>query len=177
MGRVLIILAGLPASGKTTISRALTRELGAVHLRIDTIEQAIVRSGAATHPVGVVGYAVGYAVAEDCLRQGLTVVAESVNPLRVTRDEWCAVAARAGVPHLEVEVVCGDRAEHRRRAQTRRLDIPDLRRPTWSEIGRREYQPWDRERLVLDSARLSVAECVDLVREAAEVIPGVPSGT
>jgi predicted kinase len=38
---MLIIFGGLPATGKTTLSRALARELGAVHVRIDTIEQAI----------------------------------------------------------------------------------------------------------------------------------------
>jgi predicted kinase len=42
---VLIILAGLPGTGKTTIARLLARRLGAVHVRIDSIEQAIRDSG------------------------------------------------------------------------------------------------------------------------------------
>jgi predicted kinase len=70
---MLIIMGGLPATGKTTLARALARQLDAVHVRIDTIEQAIVRSGLGQHPLGSVGYAVGYALAEDHLRQGLTV--------------------------------------------------------------------------------------------------------
>ena len=36
---MLIILGGLPGSGKTTIARELAGQLGAVHLRIDSIEQ------------------------------------------------------------------------------------------------------------------------------------------
>ena len=109
---MLIVVCGLPATGKTTLSRLLASDLGAVHLRIDTIEQAIVRSGTAEHPLGAVGYTVAHALAADHLRQRLTVVAECVNPLVVTRDGWLGLAADIGVPFAEVELVCSDRAEH-----------------------------------------------------------------
>ena len=38
---MLIVFSGLPGSGKTTIARELARQLGAVYLRIDVIEQAL----------------------------------------------------------------------------------------------------------------------------------------
>ncbi|WP_119024667.1 MULTISPECIES: AAA family ATPase [Burkholderiaceae] len=38
---MLIALGGLPGTGKTSIARKLSRELCAVHLRIDSIEQAL----------------------------------------------------------------------------------------------------------------------------------------
>jgi predicted kinase len=37
----LIVLAGLPASGKSSIARELARRSGAVWLRIDSMDQAI----------------------------------------------------------------------------------------------------------------------------------------
>ncbi|MER6141904.1 hypothetical protein ABT174_17925 [Streptomyces sparsogenes] len=40
------------------------RQLDAVHVRVDTIEQAIARSGLGQQPLGAVGYVVGYALAE-----------------------------------------------------------------------------------------------------------------
>jgi predicted kinase len=46
---MLIILGGLPATGKTTIARELARQLGAAHVRIDSIEQAIWDSGRSAH--------------------------------------------------------------------------------------------------------------------------------
>lgn len=49
---MLIVIGGLPGIGKTTLARLLAARLGAVHLRVDTIEQAIVRAGLARHPVG-----------------------------------------------------------------------------------------------------------------------------
>jgi predicted kinase len=149
---VLIVMGGLPGAGKTTLARLLAARIGAVHLRVDTIEQAIVRSGVARHPVGPVGYVVGYALAEEHLRQGLTVIAESVNPLSLTRDAWRATALDAGVPVVEVEVTCSDPAEHRRRVTSRPVDIPDLPLPDWQQVVDREYEPWDRERVVVDTA-------------------------
>ena len=67
---MLIVLSGLPGTGKTTIARRLASELSAVYLRIDSIEQAIISTG---RPVEAEGYLVGYSVAEDNLRLGLTV--------------------------------------------------------------------------------------------------------
>lgn len=135
---VLVVIGGLPGTGKTTLSRLLAARIGAVHLRVDTIEQALVRSGLARHPVGPAGYVVGYALAEEHLRQGLTVIAESVNPLAVTRDSWRDVGARAGVPVVEVEVICSDPAEHRQRVTSRSVDIPDLPLPDWQQVRRRD---------------------------------------
>jgi predicted kinase len=162
---VLIIVGGLPATGKTTIARTLAAEIGAVHLRIDTIEQAIVRSGHGQQPLGPVGYDVGYALAADYLRQGLSVVAESVNPLQVTRAAWRA-SAPDGCPVTEVEIRCSDAAEHRHRAGSRTVDIPDLRLPTWQDIVDREYEPWTGAHVVLDTAGRSVPDCVAELRKA-----------
>jgi predicted kinase len=157
---VLVIMAGLPASGKTTIARGLARELGAVHLRVDTIEQAIVRVGAGSHPLGPVGYAIGYALAEDYLRQGLDVVADSVNPLTITREAWRGVARAGSGEYVEIEVICSDPAEHQRRASLRVSDVLGFQLPTWLDIVRREYEPWDREHVIVDTAAAGAAECV-----------------
>jgi predicted kinase len=43
---MLIIFGGLPATGKTAIAQELARQIGAVYLRIDSIEQGIRDSGA-----------------------------------------------------------------------------------------------------------------------------------
>ena len=137
--------------------------MGAVHVRIDSIEHALRNAG---WKVEGEGYAVAYAVTEDNLRVGRSVVADCVNPWPLTRNEWQAVASRAGVRALNVEVVCSDIAEHRRRVESRSADIAGHRLPTWSEVVERDYRPWDGERLVVDTARLDVRESVRTILSA-----------
>ena len=110
---MLIVFGGLPGTGKTTIARELARELGAVYLRIDSIEQAIRDSVTVNRSLDDAGYRVGYGVAGDNLGLGRTVIADSVNPLAVTRNAWVEVANRARASVMEIEVICSDVDEHR----------------------------------------------------------------
>lgn len=111
------------------------------------------------------GYAVGYAVAEDNLRLGRLVIADCVNPWPLTRDAWRAVATRAQVKSLDVEVVCSDPVEHRRRVESRIADIPGHQVPTWQDVVERDYYPWDDQpRLIVDTAVTSVPDAVRLIQ-------------
>jgi predicted kinase len=160
---MLIILGGLPGSGKTTVARALAARLGAAHLRIDSIEQALLRSGEMRGAPTITGYVVGYAVAEDCLRAGAIVVADSVNSVAATRTAWLDVAHRGGRDALQVGLICSDPAEHRRRVETRRADIEGHVQPTWQEVLDREFEPWPDNVLVVDTARQSTDESVAII--------------
>jgi predicted kinase len=161
----LIVLAGLPGTGKSTISVALARELRVPYLRIDSIEQALVDSGELVEPPRVAGYSAGYALARDQLAIGVAVVVECVNPLKITRDAWKSVAADQAAWLLEVELVCSDPDEHRSRVEDRDVGIPGLVPPTWQQVLDREYEEWDRDRLVIDTAVVSADEAVDLIRQ------------
>src|SRR5688572_31093835 len=119
---MLVVFGGLPGTGKTTLARQVADRLAATYLRIDTIEQALRSSLALADDVGPAGYEIAYAVSEANLALGRTVVADCVNPLPVTRAAWRNVAARAASPIVEIEVICSDEAEHRRRVESREID-------------------------------------------------------
>ena len=71
------------------------------------IEQALRNANVAIS--GPEGYVVAYAVAEDNLRLGHTVIADSVNPVEATLSiAWRQVALRAGKRCIEIEIVCSD---------------------------------------------------------------------
>jgi predicted kinase len=169
---MLIVLGGLPGAGKTTIARELARAIGAAHVRVDSIYQAVTEwSGRPEDMLTDVGYRVGYAVAEDNLRLGLTVIADSVNPVPLSRDAWLRVANRAQVAVVEVEIECSDRQEHRRRIEQRFGDLPGLPALTWQDVVNRDYRPWDREHLVIDTAVRTVEQCVAILRAALPAEP------
>ncbi|MBV8167180.1 MAG: AAA family ATPase [Alphaproteobacteria bacterium] len=130
---MLIVFAGQPGTGKTTISRALAGRVRGTHLRIDTIEAALRAAG---REVGEAGYVIAQALAEDMLRLGQVVIADCVNPVAASRAAWRAVAQRTGVPIVEIEVV--------------RAGI----------ASRPEYEPWDRPPVVIDTTGRTVDQSV-----------------
>jgi predicted kinase len=142
---------------------AIARRTASPYVRVDRIEQAIVAWSSLTHPLGPVGYAVAHSLAQEQLQLGLDVIAECVNPFAVTRDGWLGTAETAGAVLIEVEVICSDEAEHRRRVETRTSDVEGLAKPTWTEVVEREYEPWTRERLLIDSTTTSPEKAADRI--------------
>jgi predicted kinase len=62
----------------------LANYLGGAYLRIDSIEQAVRDSGVVNKALDDLGYRISYSVAQDNLRLGRTVIADSVNPIQIT---------------------------------------------------------------------------------------------
>lgn len=153
---ILYCLAGLPGSGKSTLGQRLAAHVGAIYLRIDTIEQAL--RDLCAYQVEGEGYRLSYRVAADNLRLGLGVVADSCNPIALSRDEWERVARDEGAHCVHLEIVCSDPAEHRLRVETREVSVPGLRQPTWEDVVQREYHSWTRERIQIDTVGQSVEE-------------------
>ena len=136
-----------------------------MHLRIDTIEQAMRNAGQTV--AGPEGYLVARDVARENLRLGSPVIVDAVNPITYTRQLWHETAAASGARLVEIELVCGDSAEHRRRVESRTPDIDGFRLPTWQDVLEREYEPW-RMAEVVDTAGLSIDEAL------AEVVRRLP---
>jgi predicted kinase len=163
---MLIVFGGLPGSGKSSIARELARETGAFWLRIDSIEQAIYESGVLPGSMNDAGYRAAYAVAEDNLRLGRDVIGDSVNGWLSSRKAWRDAGVRARAQIIEVETICSDLEEHRRRVETRYSEVPGLILPDWQAVIGRDYEPWDRDHLRIDTAGRSIEDCTRLVRAA-----------
>ena len=166
--KMIIVLSGLPGTGKTTIAREFVARHGAVYLRIDAIEQALLSSGGHAAPIGAAGYLIAHELARSNLELGVTVLVDCVNPVTASRTAWRAVAASALSHILEVEVICSDGAEHKRRVEGRSANIAGHVLPSWEDVCRREYEPWISPRLVLDTAVVGAALAADLMGREAE---------
>lgn len=150
---MLVVFGGLPGTGKTTLATALALRQRASYVRVDAIESALVTTGlvADQASVGPAGYVVANRVALSCLRAGLDVVVDAVNPVEVARQGWRELGAEVGAEVLFVEVVCSDRERHRRQVERRASDLPDWDVPDWQAVVSRDYEPWQGERLVIDN--------------------------
>ncbi len=160
---MLIVFGGLPGTGKTTISRAVATRQSATYLRIDAIEQAIRNTGVLVGDVGPAGYSVANVIAAANLAGGRVVVADCVNPVAESREAWKAIASRAEVRLIEIEVICSDPLEHRRRIEGRTSDIPGLVYPTWQAVLERNYDRWEEAHLIVDTAHLNPDEAISAV--------------
>ena len=161
----LIVFSGLPGTGKSAIARELAQQTGAIWLRIDSIEQAIRASGVVSGSLDDAGYRAAYAIAEDNLRLGHDVIGDSVNPWMLSRDAWRDAGTRAGASVVEIETICSDREEHRRRIEARLSEVPGLILPDWDAVIGRDYHPWDRDHMIIDTALYNVAACVAVIRK------------
>lgn len=164
---LLIVLGGLPGTGKTTVARGLAGDLSAVHLRIDTIEEIIRKASDVQGEVVDVGYRVAYGLALDNLRLGHWVIADAVNPLPLVREAWRAVADAGAAGIVEIELVCSDPEVHRARVSGRTADIVGATLPSWEDVVGRHYEPWEPTPVRIDT---SVAAPQDCVRQALTAI-------
>lgn len=157
---MLIIFGGLPGTGKTSLARELSRKLQAVYLRIDAMEHGIRASGCLHGEMNDAGYRAAYFTAAENLALGATVVADSVNPVTLSRDAWVNVAQKTGCLAVEIETICSDKLEHQRRVESRCADIAGFILPNWQDVVNRHYDLWDREHCIVDTAHKDIAACV-----------------
>jgi predicted kinase len=166
----LIVLSGLPGSGKSVLAEGLSRSLSVPVFSIDPIEAAMWRGGLAKAQTGIAAYDVAIALADEHLRLGHSVIADAVNPVEAPRAAWRNLAAKYLAELRIIECVCADEAAHRRRIEARVRKIDGMPEITWARVleRRAEYEAWADARLMLDTSTRSteqlLAEALGYVR-------------
>lgn len=152
----LVVVSGLPGTGKSAIAAHAARTLRAVMLSKDIFEAALWRSGITRDSgAGWAGYEQLGAVAESQLRLGMAVVLDSVAPNERIRSAWRDLAARTEARFIAIECVCSDERLHRSRLEGRNRNIPGWPEVSWVQVVevRSRYEPWSGDRLVVDAVR------------------------
>ena len=150
----LVVIAGLPGTGKSTVAEQAARLIGGALLAKDVVEATLWRSGIGREQrSGWAGYELLGSLAEAQLAVGTSVVLDSVAAYERLRDGWRDLAARHGAWFRGIECVCSDERVHRGRIDGRQRGIPGWYELTWQEVedARSRYEPWVGEHLVLDA--------------------------
>jgi len=154
----MVIMSGLPCTGKSTLSDAIARELKLPIFSVDPIEAALWRSGLIpSHETGVAAYEVAAALAEEHLKLGQSVIIDAVNGMEIVRARWREIARAHNVRMIVIETTCPDIELHRSRVDKRVRNIPGMPELSWDTVEARirDWVPWIDERLVVDSRQPS----------------------
>ena len=142
---MLIVTAGLPGAGKSTIAEVVGNRIGAPVVSVDPIESAILSAGIdADQPTGLAAYLVAETIAEAVLSGGGSVIVDAVNAVEPAREQWVKLAARQQTPIKFVEVICSDPELHRERLASRGRRLAHLAEPTWHAVEQSvdEWEAW-----------------------------------
>ena len=105
---MLIVISGLPGTGKTAVAAEVARAADAIHLSIDTVEDALLGAGfPRSWTTGVAAYEAVRAAAEQNLDLGRVVVVDAVNDSEPARDTWRRAVATTGAPLMFVSADLG----------------------------------------------------------------------
>jgi predicted kinase len=178
---MLIVVSGLPGTGKSALADRLGQELGAVVLSVDPIEAAMLESGIEqSFASGYAAYRIVSTLVEANLALGQTLIVDAVSGVAEAKAWWPVLAATAGVGLAIIECICSDGRLHRSRLEKRVRGLGPFPEPSWEDVERRreEWAPWTIEHLVVDAiAPLdgNVASALAYVAESAD--NKTPKGT
>jgi predicted kinase len=150
----LIIISGLPGSGKSTVAESLAAKLSVPLFSVDPIESAILKSGLKrSFETGLAAYLVAEALAGEQLKCGLSVIIDAVSPVQEARDMWHNLVRTHNATLIIIECVL-ERELHKKRIESRIRNMHGIPEVTWEDVEnrRKTYLPWQEERLVLDTA-------------------------
>ena len=147
---VLVLMTGLPGTGKSTVADAVARSIGACVVSADPIDAALVAAGVPNED-GKVGYEVMKALAANELDAVRGVVIDAVNPFRFVRQAYFDLASGNRAPVSVIVTVCSDVEVHRRRIESRRAR--GEKGIDWAGVERQigYYEQYEGECLVLDA--------------------------
>lgn len=157
---LLIVFAGAPGTGKSTLARAVARELRAVYLDKDTIKDTALALGREMNLAGIADYvgALSYTLliplARDNLTVGQTVVIDSPAGYRAFQDAIETLVRAVKVDFKLVECITTDEGLLRERIERRAPDLPDHRAREWDayQQARARLERLSGPRLVVDTA-------------------------
>lgn len=152
---MLVVMTGLPGTGKSAIADAVAKALPAPVFSVDPLEAVLLRSGIDREQRSdIAAYDLAAARAASQLQLGQAAVVDAVNAWERLRRWFLGIAEPVGAPAVLIETICSDRRLHRDRFERRDRQIEGWAyEPTWRDVELRmfEYETSSLERLVLDA--------------------------
>jgi predicted kinase len=150
----LVVVSGLPGTGKSTIAGALADHYRAVLLSKDVIEAALWRRGVGRDQDSFgISHELITSLSEDALRRKQHVVIDTVATSEDVRSDWRNAARRCGSAFVVVLCLCSDESVHRSRIVGRDRGIVGWPELAWTDVERvaERFEPWTDVHLTVDA--------------------------
>jgi predicted kinase len=160
----LLLMRGLPGSGKSTLSRALSKRLGWPIIDKDDIKDIL---DGHTPQAGGLSYEAMFNIAHRQLLQGLNVICDS--PLTFSRSYEKAqlIAAATHASLVIVECTCSDEQEWSQRINRRKqLQLPAHHQTDWDNLQTNRAKMENEMNYPISDPRM----IVDTVRPLDEIV-------
>ncbi len=154
MKQQLIIISGLPGSGKSTVAEGLAAKLKIPLLSVDPIESAIIKAGfTKSFETGLAAYLVAKELAAEQIKSSNSVIIDAVNAEEEGKDTWRSLAKDFKIPLTIIETTL-DEVEHKKRIESRVRNLHGIPEVTWDKVieRRKKYTQWKEPVLRLDSS-------------------------
>ena len=136
---MVLVVAGLPATGKSTLAELVARDLAAPVFAWDRLMAPLKKhrllAGLGYEKCLDLGFDMIQALVLNQLRLGQPAIVDSLVDRRRI-DEWRAAVADRGGTLRVVECHCSDRELHRERLSGRSRDIPGWHEVDWAHVER-----------------------------------------
>lgn len=148
----LIVFAGMPGSGKTTLARMVAETLRIPLLAKDRV-QRVLRDRDLADPSSGEGYYIVLDLADEQLSLGVSAILDATFPLDHFRVVASDIAARHDARFCAVYCYCSDETVWQARMERRVQYIPGWKPVGWEDVERMRayYQPWGDNALTIDS--------------------------
>ena len=148
----LILFAGMPGSGKTTLARMVAQQLRLPIFSKDRMQRVLRDHHLADASTGD-GYYIILDLADEQLSLGISLILDATFPLDPFRTVASEIAARHNARFCPLYCTCSDDAVWESRMDKRVQYVPGWRPVGWADVLRMRayYQPWDDNATVLDA--------------------------
>lgn len=155
----IVIVCGLPGTGKTTFAAALAHAIHAVHLNTDRIRHAMGRQGQYSIALKAAIYESLLLRSREALLAKKNVVLDGTFYKKRFRKAFIHLANELHTPIHWIEITASDQSIRERVSKTRPYTEADY--SVYQKV-KSEFDPLPPERLVLDSDLHTIEEMVQL---------------
>ncbi len=161
---MLILISGLPATGKSTIAKNLAKKIKASVIRTDVIRKELFKTPKYTREEKELVYNVTFLIAAYLLEGKRNVIIDGTFYKRHLRKRVYQIAEKTGCRMEIIECICPEYIIQRRmtRRNARKNAKSDADYKVYKKI-KKEYQPIKRQHIIIDTSDYIKKNIEDLV--------------